>query len=300
MKVIFPITSIACILILASSLQSCQNVVKAKKKAEEITSDLFEYSLNSLGDRLFVLIPEGDTKANLRVMYDDFVQRAVNGDVEQDQIEYVAANILNATNRQDKIQPDLAKAIVEATASSFHFNPSVEKEALSPKTQLSLDQARSLGENLNRILKMNDELKTKYHKANPNLDFAKEVFYKFDKGIVMTLDEKMKSTLAENEFEELFVELKEMEKVQKMEWKEELSKSLKLEQQAFRKEMEKVKELKLNLKGLDKFKELELFSVDDSNYFAPYVPDILLDSIMQDLSESLEELEGVHKIIIQN
>ena len=276
--------------LLVSPFQSC-------KKVEKAQNDVLEYSLNTLGDKLFSLIGSGVEKANLKEKYDAFVQRAVSGNADQDQIEYVAANILNATNNQDTIQPDLATSIIEATDSAFEPTLSVGEEIHMEKTPMALAQTTSLGENLAKILKMNDNLKMSCTKKRPNEDFGEKVFYKFDKGIVMTLDEDIKSTLNEAEYKEIFVELDEMEKVHRMEWKKELSKALKTEKMAFRNEMKKVKE-QMKHKGWKGMEKIEVFA--DSNFYGPYIPEINMDSIMKVIELSLEEVVGTQKVLIVN
>ncbi|MFT6810093.1 MAG: hypothetical protein ACJA01_003336 [Saprospiraceae bacterium] len=260
-----------------------------------------ESSLNILGDRLFSMVGDGEGKANLKEKYDGFVQRAVNGDADQDQIQYVAATILNATNSRDTIQPDLATSIVNATDSSFKtIHTTAKEEAPVKKIPMSFAQSSSLGENLAKILKMNDNLRMSCTKKRPDEDFAEKVFYKFDKGIVMTLDEDIKSTLDESEFEQIFVELHEMEKMNGMEWKKELSKALKMEHLAFRNEMKKVKELKMKHQDWEGMKEIEGYSFADSNFFALYIPEINMDSIMKIVELSLEAAGGTQELIIVN
>ena len=165
---------------------------------------------------------------------------------------------------------------------------------------MSLAQTRYLGENLVKIIKMNDNLKMSFTKQRPDEDFAEKVFYKFDKGIVMTLDEDIKSTLDEDEYAEIFVELHEMEKVHRMKWKKELSKALKMEHMAFRNEMKKVKELKMKYKDWEGMEEIEVFAFADSNFYAPYIPEVNLDSIMKTLELNLKAVGGTQKVIIVN
>ncbi|MFT4566606.1 MAG: hypothetical protein ACI9FN_001567 [Saprospiraceae bacterium] len=263
-------------------------------------NNLLESSLNTLGDRLFSLIGDGVGKDILKEKYDAFVKRAVNGDANQDQIEYVAANILNATNSQDTIQPDLATRIVDATDTSFKPGNTVVVEALVKKIPMSFAQTTSLGESLVKILKMNDNLKKSCSKKRPDEYFAEKVFYKFDKGIVMTLNEDIKSTLDEADFEEIIVELHELEKGKKMKWKKELSQALKMEHMAFRNEMKKVKELKMKHKDWEGMEDIEVFTFADSNFYAPYIPEVNMDSIMKTLELSLEGLGGAQELLIVN
>ncbi|MDW7682333.1 MAG: hypothetical protein SCK70_17345 [bacterium] len=62
------------------------------KESQEI---VLEHSLNMLGNKLLAMVPEGAEKGGVKQMYDNFVKQASAREVEPEQVEQVAASILN-------------------------------------------------------------------------------------------------------------------------------------------------------------------------------------------------------------
>ncbi|NNF36406.1 MAG: hypothetical protein HKN68_20055 [Saprospiraceae bacterium] len=271
------------------------------KKVEEVKNDAIEYSLNKLGDTFFSLIAESPEKDEMRKKYNGFVQRSINGEVDQEQIEYVAANMLNASNSQDRINPQLASNIVETTDPA----PSIDKKDTEPsdnrEKRLDENKMKLLGDRLSKILDFNDKLKESYAER----DFSEKVFYKFDEGIKINLDEDLKNILEDAEQSvQVFVEFQEN---QDFTWVNDLSENLKLEQSKFMEEMKKLEnmqELK-NMKNLENLKVLEKMAMDfkfflrdgkytqfyfnDTSFVMPEIPQVNVDSILQSVEQSLRD-----------
>jgi len=286
------ISCILSLLIFVIPFQSCQKVKK-------VQNDVLEYSLNTLGEKLFSLMGESPEKTNLQEKYNAFVQRAADGDADQDQIEYVAANIMNASNSRESVAPELASSIVDATDPSFEPTKGT-KSAVVKKEALTKKESFALGESLSKMIALNDNLKMSYTNQGNHEEFSKKVFYKWDKGIVLNLDEELKSALDEKEYEVIFTELHELEKEHKMEWTKELSKVLKMEHVTFQKEMNKLKEFKMDFEEIPGLKEIEIFTNSDSTFISPYLPDVNIDSILDAVGTSLEEAGISKKVIIKN
>lgn len=277
---------------LAFPFQSCQ-------KAKEVRNDLLEYSLNTLGEKLFSLMGESPEKAQLQDKYNSFVERAADGEANQDQIEYVAANIMNASNSQETVNPELAAQILETTEPNFQPSKALNQDTPIRTAALTNEESMAIGENLSNLIKMNENLKDSFFKHGSQSDFSKKVFYKWDKGIVLNLDEELKSEKDQEEFKFIFAQLEDLEKVQKMEWKKELSKALKSEHVKYKMEMKKLKELHMNHQEIPGMEAIEIFTIADSNFFSPYIPDVNIDSIMEAVEASLESAGISKKVIIQ-
>ena len=73
---------------------------------------VLEESLDLLGNKLLAMVPPGNSKATLAEVYDNFKQKAIAGLVGEQEVEQVAANILNASNTETELTPRQAQAII--------------------------------------------------------------------------------------------------------------------------------------------------------------------------------------------
>ena len=282
------------LIFVALPFQSC-------KKVEDVKNDMLEYSLNALGDKLFSVTNNGSEKNSLKEKYDQFVQRATNGEASKEQIEYVAANILNASNSQDTINNDLANALVEATDPSFDpKSSSSESQAPELNTPLSEEQRLSIGEDLAKTMDFNEKLKEKYNAKKDKESFSKIVFYEFDKGLVLNLDEKLKTEWSQSDFEIIEEELSEISKIHRMEWKKDLFSELEREHELYRKDMKKLMTMQFENPDLHELSNIPEITFYDSNFYSPSVPHVNMDSIMQMVQKQLEAAGVSQEIIIKN
>ncbi len=253
------------------------------KQVEQVTHDAMEYSLNKLGDTFFSLIADSPEKDEMRKKYDSFVQKSVDGEVEQEQIEYVAANMLNISNSHNEIKPQLAANIVEATQ-PMNQSPS-DNSQLSNESGRSLDESsrKSLGDKLSKILDFNEKLTESYSDS----DISDKVFYRFDEGIEIDIDEELKSAL--EEMEKSFEDFSYIQKEMDLTWVKDLSENLKIEQANFMEEMKKLENMKFEFKDFMKDGKFTQFYFNDSSFVMPDIPQVNMDSIMESVQQSLRD-----------
>lgn len=270
---------------------------KSCKQVEKVTDDAIEYSLNKLGDTFFSLITESPEKEEMRKKYDAFVQRSIKGEVDQEQIEYVAANMLNASNSQKRIKPELAASIVETTESADKDKDIADADQdLKNKPDLELSERKTIGEKLSKILDFNDKVRQSY----ANGDISEKVFYRFDEGIEINIDEELKILL--EEAQQTSDIIKEFQKREDFTWVKDLSQNLKLEQAKIAEEIknfEKLENLE-NLKELENFKfdfkyflkdgKFKQFYFNDTSFVMPHIPQVNIDSILKSVEQSLKEV----------
>ncbi len=263
------------------SSQSC-------KQLETAQNDVLEYSLNTLGDKFFSLMGDSSAKSALKTKYDNFVRRAVNGEADQDQIEYVAANILNASNSRDTIQPELAEQIVDATNPSFAFQSEKNPDKKKKREPLTSEVRMSIGENIFKLVKFNDDLKKSCSKKYSKEDYAQKVFFEYEDGLVLNVDEEIKSTLAKEDYEEVFAALGDLEKMHQVRWQKDLKEHLERERAEFRKEMKRIKIMHRD--QMNDFTDLNIlkqFEFEDSSFMVPYIPEVNVDSILLTVEQEL-------------
>jgi hypothetical protein len=74
----------------------------------EVKQDILRTTLNLFGDELLAMVPDGEQKKMLEKRYQDFLSRAERDQVADEEIERVAAAILNLSNRDTTISAEAA------------------------------------------------------------------------------------------------------------------------------------------------------------------------------------------------
>ena len=274
MKINIRLTLLLGVILIVPLLESC-------KQVQKVRDDVMEYSLNKLGDTFFSMMADSPEKTELQEKYNAFVQRSVDGQVEQEQIEYVAANMLNASNSQDRIDPKLASSIVNAT--DLDKEPSSVDGLANDWEGLDDSELKNLGEKLSKLLDFNEELKTVY----TDVDFSDKVFYKFDEKIEINIDEEIK--IAMEETKKSLEALEYFKENQDFTWVNDLKEDLKKEQAKMKEEMKKWKDMEFDFSDYMKDGKYMQFYFNDSNFVMPEIPTVNIDSIMQAVQQSLKE-----------
>ena len=265
--------------------------VTSCKHVAEIQQNMLESSLNILGDKLFSLVSDGPGKDDLRAKYDAFVLRATRGEADEEQIEYVAASILNASNSEEEISPEMAEQIVQGTDPEFEPMSSVRSNKSIPEANpMDGVQQMSIGEGLMKLLAFNDDLK-KSQAGDVNTEKKKRfVHYKFDGDIIVNMDKEVKKFLSEAEHEDLMLSFQEIERIHKITWSDELEKELRESQRQLKEEMMKLQEELREVGKVPHMSFVTKFALLDSGFISPMVPpDFDLEAIMLEVQEQLKE-----------
>jgi len=74
--------------------------------------DILSYSLDAVGTRLVSLVDDEESKRQIARAFDSFKRRVANDEVSSEQVELVAANILNLSTSGARITPEDAELIL--------------------------------------------------------------------------------------------------------------------------------------------------------------------------------------------
>jgi len=107
MRVFKNLLSLFFILLLSTAIFM---IVNQDKK---VTHDILTTTLKMFGDDLLALVPEGEQRNLLADRFQDFVNRAEADQVPPDQIEYVAATILNLSNTERSFTSDEILSVLQ-------------------------------------------------------------------------------------------------------------------------------------------------------------------------------------------
>ncbi len=232
--------------------------------------EVLEFSLNLLGDKLMAMVPDDSEKSAVKNLYDNFVQQAKAQQVAPEQVESVAATILNLSNLDTTLSSQQAETVLnyslevplkverlrERDSLRFAEADSVQSQPARHKRDAAGDYDRwdGLGVRLNEFYVLNNELQKALEETAQTLR-EKHVQMRFciDNGLQVKLDQQVKAQLEQKQLVDLSKKLQRLEEKELLVWR----KDLQLEMDKLAQELETLK----NLEDLKKLEQLEQLGV---------------------------------------
>lgn len=256
---------------------------------KDVQQNMLKLSLNLMGDKLLAMVPEGADKNKLTELYEDFKQRVINGSVAPEQIENVAANILNVSNTETTITSQQAGGILRLAMVA----PVPEVSAIGHVEPPPIPEHPEW-ENLGQRVKIMFEFNEQMHDAikeqpEKRREFLKQIHYQVKDGLNLVVDTNLKQQMDEKEFIILAKEFKYLEQQELLAWQENLEVELEKEMKGMLEELgalqesleeHKSKHIIVVLEDLEALKSLE---------YLEYLPTINADSIRIVVEKSLRE-----------
>ncbi len=268
---------------------------------KEVRQDVFEYSLNLMGNKLFAMVPDGVGKNKLIELYDGFKQKAKQGNVASVQIENVAASILNVSNTETSLTPQQAEGVLRSAMmtpspriSSVPHKAHKPKGPPQPTIPLKSERLEALGERVKTMFEFNEQMHNAMKKqALKHREMASQIHYQVRDGLSLALDAGLRAHMDEKEFKNLAKEIMYLEREQLLEWRENLSEELEREMKEKKGELEALDESLEELKKQQNYEALEELESLKSLEHLEYIPIINADSIRNLVEKSLREA-GIH------
>jgi len=242
---------------------------------KESKSDVLEYSLNLLGDKLLAMVPENSDKSSVKNLYDSFVKQAKAKEVAPEQVEHVAANIFNLSNLDTTLTPEQAEAVLK-----YSLDTPLKLERVEEKSDLTLAVPKEkehvisveinqsgkhlpqqkwddLGIRIQELNKMNDELKHALREQSREMrDKHLQMHFRIDRGLRVTVDPQLREKFRHKKYRRLSRALRKMEEKEMLEWRKDFRK----EMDHMRHELRDLRKLK-RLEGLENLEELKQLQV---------------------------------------
>ncbi|HDP98625.1 MAG TPA: hypothetical protein ENN22_05520 [bacterium] len=279
------------------------------KESQEI---VLEHSLNMLGNRLLAMVPDGAEKGGVKQMYDNFVKQASAREVEPEQVEQVAASILNLSQLDTVITPEQAMAVLRFSLEApvkieriDRMHEPIQGEAgitadsssiFSPRDVAEFQEKwESLGERIHQMYQFNhdvtDAIKNQAKQMREN---QLQLFYRVDDGMRVVIDPQLKAQLNLKKHKQLSRKIRRMEQQELLQWRGDFQK----EMEQLRRELRSLKRLKAleqlenlkhleNLQALKALNSLRALEALESLKFVP--PIIKVDSIREAVRQSLKD-----------
>lgn len=264
--------------------------------------NVLEFSLNLLGDKLMAMVPDGNEKASIKNLYDNFVKQATAQEVNPEQVEFVAANILNLSNMDTTLRPQQAEAFLKYSLETpinidrisnqdidtikESKSTGLTKNSQKPNTIFDKKQWADLGDRIQKFCFVNDELQKVMDETTRDMrEKQLQMYFRMDKGLKIELDSEIKIRLEEKQCELLSKKLDRLEEDKMLEWRKGLHKDM----EQLRREIDALKSLEKlqNLKGLGVLKSLEALKALENLDFIP--AKVNVDSIDAIVKKSLKE-----------
>lgn len=189
----------------------------------EMQKDYLNHYIGLLGDKLIALVPESSEKRTLQSFFDDFKQQVENQEVSPEQVERVAAGILNISNLKDSISVTEARAVLRLGRAEPDSQIREKRGIAVVRSKRSSSKEselrwRDLGERLESIYKLDQKIKAMPDSIKP--------LYRFDSNLNIVIDDHARALLHQKKFQMMSKEIQELEKEKALIWQENVSKEL--------------------------------------------------------------------------
>lgn len=184
-----------------------------------LKANILRTTLDLFGKQLFALVPDGEQKEKLQLLYGNFMHKAETDQVPPEEVERVAATILNLTNQDAPIPADAA---ISALAFSFSDLPSPPGDAVFPapkpetwttgwRRTWEKHDHRELAERLRSMNDFNFQVRQVFPKDSVR-QVKQQFFFVADSGLCVAMDVEMQRKLAQEKAEKLLQSINEMDK----------------------------------------------------------------------------------------
>jgi hypothetical protein len=204
--------------------------------------DVLEQSLDLLGKKLLAMVPDGNNKAAISEVYDNFKEKAITGLLGEREVEQVAANILNASNRKSELTPQQAETILAGQRYAADQLPDLPPYQGRADLKQPPPGARSapagpppppLGSRILTMVRFNDQMLARLQDQQPtDPRITRHMRYRADAGLRVELDKALRLELTTAELQNLQEDLKALEEVHLAEWRENLAEEIDFEIQS--------------------------------------------------------------------
>lgn len=277
--------------------------------------DILAGSLDGLRDRLVAMIDDVASRQAIAAHFDRFKERVLAREVSLEEVEHVAANVMNLSNSGSTITPQQAALMLDMASSEprtlLPMPETPETEAVestppvapvpptpatprvapappAPPTPRDLD---ALGQRLRTMLAFNGEAqKVMDERPGRHEELARHIRYRFEQGLHVDLDDAMTGEMKQRIGREVQkLERRRMAVV----WRQNMAEELHAERERARRELRSVATLKKrpsrdvrvvvsNLESLESLKHLEALG------YRPMLPDSIHHAIRVNLEKALE------------
>ena len=220
--------------------------------------DILSYSLDLIGEQLISMVDDADSKERLATRFASFKERVLENEIAREQVENIAANVLNLSISGSKLTPMEAQLVLDmpfmtditelpSSALDANVPEPADIESTSPpdarrpprfRGNMDTRERRQLGERLQSIIALNTQV---HEIAGKNREDAMVISggvrYDFENGLQVTIDETLRDSFRKQLLEGFADEIKKLEDDKLLIWRQNLSEQLRRDRAKFRAEV---------------------------------------------------------------
>jgi hypothetical protein len=198
-----------------------------------LKKSVLQPTLEALGNQLFAAVAEDDEKATLKNRYSEFVRQAVKQEIPTQQIEKVAAGILNLSMEESTLssQDALHLLFLPPAVSAAGIGAGVSE--LPPVTDLADIPGFRVGKSTGRVVRIDpDELAQRLERMKTFHDEYKKIaqknhlfhqlrthlMFSADSGLRVLINDDVKVMIKSDQFKDISREFADLEKKQLVRW----------------------------------------------------------------------------------
>lgn len=238
----------------------------------EVKEDVLRATLDMFGKQLLGMVREGEDKAELEKRYNDFITKAEKDQVSEEDIERVAATILNLSNQDTVIDAEQAMWVfnIEMTHEAEAV-PTLELEeeepeeiGLEPRPIPELPKRRPrpispidrqrLADRLCQFHELQIQMrKLQDEKSDKEAELRQNFIFVADEGLKVAMNIDLKNQLDQKKYREVRKQLRQLEREHLVKWQDNFEKDMRRQMIKLRVHMDQLKNLKHNatIQGLD-------------------------------------------------
>lgn len=250
--------------------------------------DIFNYSLDLIGERMMEMVSDPEHRASIAGMFGQFKERALANEISHEQVELMAANVLNLSQSRVKLTPEQAELVLnmayvepDTTLAALLLADSLPPLPVPDQVRLRTrppgpppaprpgDRDReALGRRLQSLIAFDAAVKELANAATVDAEaLAEHMQYASDKGLHVVLDEEMKKAMPPQAFEAFSRELKRLDEKRMVIHQRDLARRVRAERRRVSRELQSLEALqnraqahaqaRASLEQLEVFKHLQ-------------------------------------------
>jgi hypothetical protein len=196
---------------------------------QKFNSESINHYLDFLGSKLMAVIPEDKNKEEIVQLYDQFKQQVEDKKVAPDQVEKLAAEILNLENLEDSLRLHKVKETMELALNvpipgetDKTMNPGhPEKGTYMPHPE-DEQKWRDLAEHLKKVFIFEKKLEEKEKQK----ELINRQLFQYDTNLQVIIDSQLRTDLLRNSDQAMVKAIKELEKQKWLVWKDNYEREL--------------------------------------------------------------------------
>jgi hypothetical protein len=208
-------------------------------KDQQVKTDILRTTLELFGEQLLDMVPAGEPRHALTKKYDDFLQKTEKDEIAPEDIEQIAANILNITTQDTIVSVEVAlnalevcaelSGTVEISTTTSPVGPVAKGHPLkiferNPPEKFFLEkpEREELARELRELHELSIHIRESSKHDSAYKDVQDQLLFLADSGLKVAMSIDLKETIPKAALLDLQKKLHRLERDKMIEWREDM------------------------------------------------------------------------------